>query len=197
MTRINEEGGGVATVAPGAATPANTIGMGNPVLPDGDQVGSEPYTAKAQVERVKKRKKKKSIAEIVEGIFDQEDLGQNQDVFSASFKTAIEEHDIKSAYQALQLFGKPVSVLRKGDFFIELSETPNKIRLKIGRVESAMFSVLTELIFMYKSPNKVVVGSGFDSVKSQDYTLPRPMLIKTSKAKNDKLLKKLMDIYDL
>lgn len=139
----------------------------------------------------------KQLAEIVEGIFDQEDLGQNQDVFSASFKTAIEEHDIKSAYQALQLFGKPVSVLRKGDFFIELSETPNKIRLKIGRVESAMFSVLTELIFMYKSPNKVVVGSGFDSVKSQDYTLPRPMLIKTSKAKNDKLLKKLMDIYDL
>lgn len=75
MVRINEEGGGVATVAPGAATPANTMGMGNPVLPDGDQVGSEPYTAKARVERVKKRKKKKSIAEIVEGIFDQEDFG--------------------------------------------------------------------------------------------------------------------------
>lgn len=70
MVRINEEGGGVATVAPGAATPANTMGAGNPVLPDGDQVGSEPYTAKARVERVKKRKrKKKCLAETLQEMF--------------------------------------------------------------------------------------------------------------------------------
>ena len=69
MNNINEEGGGVATVAPGAATPTNTMGMGNPVLPDGDQVGSEPYTAKARVEHVKKRKKKKSMAETLQEMF--------------------------------------------------------------------------------------------------------------------------------
>lgn len=44
---------------PGGATPANTMGMGNPVAPDGDTPGSEPLTAKLPNPYNKKKKHKK------------------------------------------------------------------------------------------------------------------------------------------
>lgn len=46
-----------------AATPGNTMGMGDPVADDGDGVCSEPLTAKAKKETLKKRKKKRSEEE--------------------------------------------------------------------------------------------------------------------------------------
>lgn len=43
----------------GAATPGNTIGMGNPMAPTETSPGSEPLpTAKAKKEKIKKNKKR-------------------------------------------------------------------------------------------------------------------------------------------
>lgn len=43
----------------GMATPGNTVGMGNPMPPSGDNVGSEPLVpvAKAKKEKLKKKRK--------------------------------------------------------------------------------------------------------------------------------------------
>ena len=43
----------------GAATPCNTMGMGNPMIPTDSLSGSEPLvTAKAKKEKVKRNKKR-------------------------------------------------------------------------------------------------------------------------------------------
>lgn len=140
----------------------------------------------------------KQLAEIFEGIFDQGDLDQSQDLFGVAFKNAIEEHDIKQVYKILCPLGKPITSLQRGDFFIELQKSPTDIQLKTGRIESSMISVLTKFIFVYKTANKIqITGPLYESVKSKDYILPRPMLIKTSKTKINKLIKQLIDIYDL
>lgn len=42
----------------GAATPLNTVGMGNPMPPAEGQVGSEPLCAKCKKEKKNKKKEK-------------------------------------------------------------------------------------------------------------------------------------------
>lgn len=43
----------------GCATPGNTVGMGNPMVPTNSSPGSEPLiTAKAKKEKIKKNKKR-------------------------------------------------------------------------------------------------------------------------------------------
>lgn len=201
MTRINEEGGGVATVAPGAATPANTIGMGNPVLPDGDQVGSEPYTAKAQVERVKKRKKKKSIAEIVESIFNQSDLNNDQNLFDVSFKSAMKKLDIEQIYQILQVYGTPTNSLNWGDFFIELFKNPLGIFIKIGKLGKDGHSSIREFSFSLKSGGRVVARDPRSyMIKNHDDTINdicKHKVIKSSKIEANKLVKQIIDVYGI
>jgi hypothetical protein len=46
-----------------AATPGNTMGMGNPTADDGDGKGSEPLTAKAKKEHPHRKHKKKKAGE--------------------------------------------------------------------------------------------------------------------------------------
>lgn len=41
------------------ATPANTMGMGNPMPPTGDNFGSEPLVPTAKVKNEKPKKKRK------------------------------------------------------------------------------------------------------------------------------------------
>lgn len=48
----------------GAATPGNTMGMGNPVVPNGNNVGSEPIIPTAKTKKEKKNDSKSSIRKI-------------------------------------------------------------------------------------------------------------------------------------
>lgn len=67
-----EEECGAGGFSPGMATPANTMGMGNPTPPgigDPNAIGSEGLpTAKAKVEKPKRKKKKKDQQEISEAM---------------------------------------------------------------------------------------------------------------------------------
>jgi len=47
----------------GAATPGNTMGMGNPTADDGSGKGSEPLTAKSETEKPRKKRRKKGEEE--------------------------------------------------------------------------------------------------------------------------------------
>jgi hypothetical protein len=51
-----------------ASTPANTIGMGNPMLPTAEEPGTEPIIPTAKTKTEKKQKKQKVKEEIKEGI---------------------------------------------------------------------------------------------------------------------------------
>ena len=53
----------IAEEAEGAATPANTMGMGNLMLPDGDQMGTEGVPADPSNSKNKKPRKAKSKKE--------------------------------------------------------------------------------------------------------------------------------------
>jgi mRNA-degrading endonuclease RelE of RelBE toxin-antitoxin system len=67
------------------STPANTLGMGNPMLPgENGEVGSEPICAKCKKEKVKKKKSSED-SKIKEGLLsDMEDnlkIGKNESEF--------------------------------------------------------------------------------------------------------------------
>ena len=62
----------------GCATPGNTIGMGNPMPPMGDQPGSEPIKTIAGPKQEKKETSKRKKKKVTESILD-DDFGNNLD----------------------------------------------------------------------------------------------------------------------
>ena len=60
------------------ATPANTMGMGNPMLPTAEEPGTEPLTAKTKTEKKQKRKVDKPVKEGV--LADMENTLKNGDI---------------------------------------------------------------------------------------------------------------------
>ena len=85
-----EEGeGGVA------ATPGNTMGMGNPTPPgEGGEPGSEPMiTAKTKI-HIKNKKKKRTLVESL--LDDEEDLVDNNDVIIEQFLN--DNYNIRGSY---------------------------------------------------------------------------------------------------
>ena len=117
--------------AEGASTPANTVGMGNPTLPNGDQVGSGDQIVTA---KCKKEKKRKTLRDALkESIFDT-DISSTERVskMEAIWNWA-EGNGFDRTDHDLQLIGnllKVKGITRRGDTwypFADFSECPLRV----------------------------------------------------------------------
>lgn len=92
----------------GCATPANTMGMGDVMLPDGENLGVDGIPQK------KRNKKKKKISE---SIFDEEDIMNRMEDEVKTLKWLVEhtEHDY-DADEAMRLFNKNITFNSDGTF---------------------------------------------------------------------------------
>lgn len=144
------------------ATPGNTIGMGNPMLPTAEEPGSEPLTptAKTKTEKKQKRKRDKDNDTVKEGILDDIDttIGNGDKLVSIIewYKTQreyarenIDDEDIKNLLECLSFEGKDTLVIDcKGlineitdDFYIK-DNLPNGIKnVKVINTKVTTFKV--------------------------------------------------------
>ena len=94
---------------PIAATPANTVGMGNPMFPVAEEPGTEPLNPIKP-----KNKKKKKISE---SIFDEEDTmnRMEDEVNTLKWLAVNTEHDLDTG-EAFSLFNKNITFNSDGTF---------------------------------------------------------------------------------
>lgn len=140
------------------ATPGNTMGMGNPMLPTAEEPGTEPLTPTAKTKTEKKQKRKKDT--VKEGILDDIDtsIGNGDKLVSIIewYKTQREharEHtddaDVKLLMESLSFEGKDTLVIDcKGilnevvdEFYIK-DNLPNGIKnVKVINSKGTCFKV--------------------------------------------------------
>lgn len=140
------------------ATPANTMGMGNPMLPTAEEPGTEPLTPTAKTKTEKKQKRKKDT--VKEGILDDIDttIGNGDKLVSIiewykkqrEYAHAnIDDDDVKDLWECLSFEGKDTLVIDcKGlineitDAFYIKDNLPNGIKnVKVINAEVTVFKV--------------------------------------------------------
>jgi hypothetical protein len=140
------------------ATPGNTMGMGNPMLPTAEEPGTEPLTPTAKTKTEKKQKRKKDV--VKEGILDDIDTSLDKGDKLVSiiewYKTqrdyareATDDSDIKLLMERLSFEGKDTLVIDcKGlinevvdEFYIK-DNLPNDIKnVKVINSKGTCFKV--------------------------------------------------------
>lgn len=93
----------------GCATPANTMGMGDVMLPDGENLG---------VDGIPQKKKTKKKTKISESLFDEDDFMNRMDNEIKVLKWLVDhtDHDYTDSDEAMRLFNQNITFNSDGTF---------------------------------------------------------------------------------
>ena len=107
----------------GCATPANTMGIGNPMLPTAEEPGTEPLTAKAKKEKKRKAVKEGILADVETNMRKGDDLAKILLPFIEWYvDNQVREYKKCNKETLMDMYMKIMSVEDKNTIVIDLSK---------------------------------------------------------------------------
>ena len=107
----------------GCVTPANTMGMGNPMLPTAEEPGTEPLTAKAKREKKRKVVKEGILADVETNMRKGDDLAKTLLPFIEWYIDGqVREYKKFNKETLMDLYMESMSLEDKNTIIIDLSK---------------------------------------------------------------------------